>query len=119
MGNSSGIIRVFDMKSQKEMKPLMDEANIGVNKVTCLDISEDGGFLLSGYKKGQVGLWDLINYKLLRYIQDIHTSEVVNAKIYHMDEGENLYAVSAEDTGRVQLLRFNKKTLLGGYNSEA
>lgn len=36
-----------------------------------------------------------------------------------MDESENLYAVSAEDTGRVQLLRFNKKTLLGGYNSEA
>ena len=107
------------MKSQKEMKPLMDESNIGVNKVTCLDISEDGGFLLSGYKKGQVGLWDLINYKLLRYIQDIHTSEVVNAKIYHMDDSENLYAVSAEDTGRVQLLRFNKKTLLGGYNSEA
>ncbi len=44
---------------------------------------------------------------------------MVNAKIYHMDESENLYAVSAEDIGRVQLLRFNKKTLLGGYNSEA
>ncbi len=83
------------------MKPLMDENTIGTNKVTCIDISEDGGFLLSGYKKGQVALWDLINYKLLRYISDIHTSDVVNAKIYHMDESENLYAVSAEDTGRV------------------
>jgi WD40 repeat protein len=52
VGNSSGIIRVFDTKSQKEMKPLMDETYIGANKVTCIDISEDGGFLISGYKKG-------------------------------------------------------------------
>lgn len=65
------------------MKPLMDEGTIGVsNKVTCIDISEDGGFLLSGYKKGQVALWDLINYKLLKFITDIHTTDVINAKIY-------------------------------------
>lgn len=30
----------------------MDENTIGANKVTSLDISEDGGFLISGYKKG-------------------------------------------------------------------
>lgn len=56
------------MKSQKEMKPLMDESQIGGNKVTSIDISEDGGFLLSGYKKGQVALWDLQSYKLVRFI---------------------------------------------------
>jgi WD40 repeat protein len=83
------------------MKPLMEENVIGVNKVTTVDISDDGGFLISGYKKGQVALWDLVNYKLIRYIEDIHLSDVVNAKIYHMDESENLYAVSAEDSGRV------------------
>ena len=53
VGNSSGIIRVFDMKTQKEMKALKDESALGSNnKVTSLDISEDGGFLISGYKKG-------------------------------------------------------------------
>ena len=83
------------------MKPLMDENTIGVNKVTSLDISFDGGYLISGYKKGQVALWDLVNYKLMRYISDIHLTDVVNAKIYHTDESENLYAVSAEDSGRV------------------
>ena len=72
VGNSSGIIRVFDMKTQREMKPLMDESTIGSNKVTSIDISDDGGFLISGYKKGQVALWDLVNYKLLKFINDIH-----------------------------------------------
>ena len=53
MGNSTGIIRVFDMKSQKEMKPLMDEPHLGKeNKVTSLDITTDGGFMISGYKNG-------------------------------------------------------------------
>jgi hypothetical protein len=33
------------------MKPLMDPS-IGANKVTCIEIAEDGGFLISGYKKG-------------------------------------------------------------------
>ena len=90
------------MKTQKEMKPLMDESTIGTsNKVTSLDISFDGGFLLSGYKGGQLGLWDLVNYKLIKYIPDLHQSDVINAKIYHMDENESLYAVSAEDAGRV------------------
>lgn len=50
------------------MKPLMDENVIGNNKVTSLDISDDGGFLISGYKKGQIALWDLVNYKLIKYI---------------------------------------------------
>lgn len=36
-----------------------------------------------------------------------------------MDESENLYAISAEDSGRVQLIRYNKKSFLGGYSSEA
>ena len=44
---------------------------------------------------------------------------MINAKIYHVDENENLYAVSSEDAGRVQLVRYNKKSFLGGYSSEA
>jgi hypothetical protein len=37
-----------------------------------MEIAEDGGFLISGYKKGQVALWDLVKYKLLRVIADFH-----------------------------------------------
>lgn len=115
-----GIIRVFDLKSQKEMKPLMDDNQIGNNnRVTCLDISNDGGFLLSGYKGGQVALWDLVNYKLIKILSDLHQTDVINAKIYHVDEQESIYALSAEDAGRVQLIKYVKKNFLGGYASEA
>ena len=101
VGNSVGVIRVFDVKSEKEMKPLLDDSLGQNNKVTSLDISADGGFLLSGYKGGQIALWDLVNYKLIKVVVDLHTSDVINAKIFDMDEQENLYALSAEDTGRV------------------
>jgi WD40 repeat protein len=120
VGNSQGIIRVFDIKSQKEMKPLMDAAQIGENnKVTSIDISFDGGFLISGYKGGEIALWDLVGYKLLKVIAGLHKSDVINAKIYYMDEAETIYALSAEDQGMVQFVKFAKKNFLGGYASEA
>jgi len=71
VGNSQGIIRVFDLKTQKEMKPLIDNALNG-NKVTCLEIAEDGAYLISGYKKGNLAIWDLVKYKLIRTINDCH-----------------------------------------------
>ncbi len=53
VGNSSGIIRVFDLKSEKEMKPLEDKILAKENnRVTTLDISVDGGYLISGYRSG-------------------------------------------------------------------
>ncbi len=98
VGNSSGIVRVFDLKSEKEMKPLEEKSvSIEGNKVTTLDISSDGGYLMSGYRGGQVALWDLVNYKLIKMIPDLHQSEVINAKIYFMDDADSIYAVSAED----------------------
>lgn len=120
VGNSNGGIRAFDLKSQKEQKPLADDTTVGrQNKVTCLDVSHDGGFMLSGYKGGQVALWDLVGYKLVRVVSDLHATDVVVARIYHVDENESLFALTAEDAGRVQLVRFYKKNFLGGYSSEA
>ena len=57
--------------------------------------------MLSGYKKGGLGLWDLVKYKLLKYVPDLHSTEVVNAKIYYVNEEETVYAISAEDSGSV------------------
>lgn len=52
-------------------------------------------------------------------MSDLHTSEVTNAKIYYIDESENIFALSAEDSGKVQFIQFSKKNLFGGYNSQA
>jgi hypothetical protein len=51
VGNSSGIIRVFDLKTEQEKEPLKDK-NLAAenNRVTSLDISADRGYLISGYR---------------------------------------------------------------------
>ena len=85
VGNSQGIIRVFDLQSEKEMKPLMDPINIGYENVTCIDIHEQAGLLISGYSNGSIVLWDLINYKLLKNIGDMHHSTISNIKIYFIN----------------------------------
>jgi WD40 repeat protein len=77
VGNSMGIIRVFDTKSNKEMKPLLD-ATLSRNKVTCISITQDGGYLIAGYKKGTLVLWDLTKYKLIKAVDDAHESEVTS-----------------------------------------
>jgi len=63
----------------------MDSSIGDGNKVTSLDISHDGGFLVSGYKNGQIAMWDLVSYKLLKVIHDLHKTDVTNSKIYYMD----------------------------------
>jgi hypothetical protein len=57
--------------------------------------------MLSGYKGGQVAMWDLVGYKLIKLVKDLHQTDVINAKIYFMDEQETIYALSAEDAGAV------------------
>lgn len=78
------------------MKPLMDSA-IGSVKVTSIEIAEDGGYLISGYKKGIIALWDLVKYKLLRIVTDAHLTDITIAKIYYINEDETLFAVTAEE----------------------
>jgi hypothetical protein len=70
--------------------------------------------LISGYKKGVIALWDLVKYKLLRVVTDSHSTDITNAKIYHMSDDETLYAVTAEEQGCVCLIEFGKKSFLGG-----
>lgn len=117
VGNSQGIIRVFDSKSQKEMKPLMDPTYVKEEKVTCLDIDSGAGLLLSGYKNGSVALWDLLEYKLLKFIPNLHDTDVSVVKIYEvLNSGGTIKALTSEDQGGVKHLEINKKAIFGGFN---
>ena len=40
------------------MKPLFDEKLAGL-EVQCLDISEDGFYIIAGYETGLIALWDI------------------------------------------------------------
>ena len=71
VGNSEGLIRVFDLKTQTEMDPLQSQS-----RVTCIDIDEASCLLLSGHKDGSVTLWDLSNNKLLKSVPDLHETSL-------------------------------------------
>lgn len=117
VGNSQGIIRVFDIKTQKEMKPLMDVHSVKQEKVTCIDIDGNSGLLLSGYKNGSVALWDLLEYKLLKFIPNLHESDITAVKIYEvLNNGANIRALTSEDQGGVRHLEINRKAIFGGFN---
>jgi len=52
------------------MKPLYDQ-QFFQTKVLCLDISEDGHYLLAGYKKGSLVLWDSAKFKIAHVMNDV------------------------------------------------
>lgn len=114
IGNSAGIIRVFDIRLSvnKEMKPLID-AKLDKNKVTTIYLTEDGKYLLSGYKKGTLALWDMVSYTLLKIMDDVHISEVTAAKIYNITDEEVVKIMSTEDIGKVWCTDVSIRNWLG------
>jgi WD40 repeat protein len=97
------------------MKPLYDDA-VSSNKVTCIDISEDGHYLLSGYKKGTVVLWDANKYKLARAMVDVAKSEVTSVKLLYITDQGTINIVVAEDVGRIRFVEVNKGNFFGSFN---
>lgn len=52
--------------------------------MTSIDIYEDGGLLLAAYANGSLVLWDLVDYKLIKVIPNMHDTMITNAKIYNV-----------------------------------
>ena len=69
------------------MKPMMD-LKLDKNKVTSIYLTDDGKYLLSGYKKGTLALWDMVSYLLVKIIEEAHVTEVTSAKIYNITPEE-------------------------------
>lgn len=99
----------------------MDQHTVKNDRVTCLDISQDAGVMISGYKNGSLALWDLIEYKLLKFVPGLHSSDVTNTKIFGVQgNGSTVSVLSSEDKGAVRITEIHKKPFFGGYsvNSE-
>jgi hypothetical protein len=54
-----------------------------------MDISGDNGLLLAGYSGGSIVLWDLIDYKLLKHLPNLHETNITNIKIYKISANGN------------------------------
>ncbi len=73
-------------------------------------------YLVSGYKSGAIAVWDLQKYKLEKIINDVHTSEIMGAKIFHITDENVINIISAEVTGPVRLIEISSKSFFGGLN---
>ena len=121
VGNSTGYIRVFDIQQQKQMKPLYDDS-LFQNKVLCIDISEDGHYLLAGYKSGALVLWDSAKFKKAHTMNNVVAenggSDYSMVKILYITDEKVITIVTAEESGRIRLVHVTK-TFLGGFNHRA
>ena len=64
VGISQGIIRIFDYKTDEELKPLILKKRKNViNRVLCMDISLHGEYLIAGYAEGNIALFDVLKQK--------------------------------------------------------
>lgn len=60
IGISQSIIRIFDIKENVELKPLaLKKKQSGINRVTSIDVSLHGEYLVAGYAEGNIALFDL------------------------------------------------------------
>ena len=102
------------------MKPLYDQ-QFFQTKVLCLDISEDGNYVLAGYKKGALVLWDSAKFKIAHVMKDVaknDKSDFSMVKILFTSDRNELNIVTAEESGRIRLVHITK-TLFGGYSHKS
>jgi len=120
VGNSTGYIRVFDTQTHRQMKPLYEDF-LFQNKVLCIDIAEDGCYVLAGYKSGTLVLWDSAKYRKAHVMNDViknGTSDFSMVKILYVTEQNVINIVTAEESGRVRLVHVTK-SFLGGFSHRA
>lgn len=117
IGNSKGVIRVFDIKSQQEMMPLKDNSGKMNTRVTCLHIDEASMLMVSGMSSGDIAIWDLEKYSCMKFLPDIHSSTVTNVKFVSVENNHySIRVVSCEDEGTVAYLHLSRRPLIGGYS---
>ena len=84
VGISQGIIRIFDIKNNEELKPLVIKKNT-INRVMSMDINLEGTHLVAGYSEGNLALFDIQKQKLITEIKDAHSHEIESVKFLSVD----------------------------------
>ncbi len=73
--------------------------------VTALDISKDGDFLVSGFEKGLIVLWDINSGYALKNIVGISETAILCIKFYKESKSQ---IITSDNAGSVNLLNVNK-----------
>mmetsp|Transcript_24394 Transcript_24394/g.37820 ORF Transcript_24394/g.37820 Transcript_24394/m.37820 type:complete len:98 (-) Transcript_24394:2655-2948(-) len=95
----------------------MDTNVTGMVAVTSLDASPAEDLLLSSYGNGAIAVWDLVNYRILKYVNGLHSTSITSAKLFFAtDNWSNIQILTAEEQGAVRRVELTKKPIFGGYN---
>ena len=86
IGISQSIIRIFDIKENVELKPLaLKKKQSGINRVTSIDVSLHGEYLVAGYAEGNIALFDLNKSKWLVEVNDVHFAQIECVRFLSLD----------------------------------
>ena len=99
VGNSAGVIRVFDQNSGSEMTPSIKDNDLANNAVTSISLTQDGKYMVSGYKRGTLVLWDMVTLLKVKIMDDVHTAEILTAKIYLRFGEAMVHIISSDCSG--------------------
>lgn len=91
------------MKTLGPAKDTGKDQNCGA--VTALDISRDGDFLVSGFEKGLIVLWDINSGYILKNIVGISETTILAIKFYKDTKSQ---IITSDNAGAVSLLNVNK-----------
>ena len=112
IGYSSGIIKIFSIGNENGLNNLnLNSIETKIDKeikVTCIDISNDSNYLLSGYSNGWIILWDLKTNKSLKLFSEEHFKYILNVKLI-MCDGKNCTFYSSDISGKVNKIIMAKK----------
>jgi len=82
-----------------------DSVPVGPDRVTALDFSFSGEFLVCGYESGRIVLWDITKGAVLKNVPDAHKAAVTFAQFYHKSDP---CVISVDQLGTVNKLVFSK-----------
>ena len=101
VGNSVGIIRVFDIQNQTEKRCLVD--NFIRLRVHSIFATDDGRYCVTGHNTGTIILWNLKTYCVAYQMNNLHSEKttVVSAEIYFNDKNR-INFVSSDQSGKVR-----------------
>ena len=99
------------------MTPSLKDNELNNNAVTSISLTQDGKYMVSGYKRGSLALWDMETLLKVKIMDDVHTAEILAAKIYLRFGKDMVYMVSSDSLGQIYRIELNLSSIFGTTSS--
>lgn len=117
VGFSNGLIRVFDIRTNEELKGLFPKKKKQFSsRVNCMDVSLSGERLVAGYACGKICVFDIFKSKVIIEIDDVYKTEV--EYVYFLSNLSANHLIAADKRGFIQKIVISKKLLSYSSKSE-